>query len=262
MRKLPFILLTIAATANVILGQKEFKPIPQKTKQTVMDFRVTRNSPPPKIPVATQRAILGKVFKRFLNDAAKCNSQFEGNGTDDPLKAARNAGQIVPTINDMVTGSFTAPGQTQTAYVISVSECNASHADNYGTKRIAVFSGPQLVADLDVDFKDYVLLKMDLNSDGVDELLMTGGDMNQGIETEVAALVDLQSGKLKVIQDFGIVSEDSCASEMPGSTSKAALLSIMDLVPGTMPKIKMDNYVSSCRGPKRWKFLSSGKMPD
>lgn len=261
MRTVPFILLILTLPLTG-LAQKEFKPTLTNAKQTLFDFRANRNSAPPKISPATQRMVLSKVFRKYLTDESKCNPQFEVSGNEtDLLKAARDAGQIVPSISDVASGSFTAPGQSQTAYVISVSECNASHADNYGTKRVAIFSGQQLVADVDADFRNGVLLKMDLNSDGMDELLMTAGDMNQGILIENAALVDFQNGRFRIIENFGTVTEDSCASGTPGSSAKASVLSISDVEPGKMPKLRMENYEAGCRNPKRWRFLSAGKMP-
>jgi hypothetical protein len=202
------------------------------------------------------------MFRKYLNDEAKCNPQFDASGSKDPLQAARNAGQIVPAIVDTASGSFTAPGQTQTAYVVSVSECNASHADNFGTKRVAIFSGTQLIANVDVDFRSSIVRKTDLNGDGLDELLMTSGDMNQGTLIEMAALVEFPNGRKRVIEDFGTVTEDSCASGMSGSSAKASVISIGTAGPGQMPKLRMDNYVASCRKAKRWRFLSTGKMPD
>ncbi|MEP6636660.1 MAG: hypothetical protein ABJB97_08025, partial [Acidobacteriota bacterium] len=161
---------------------------------------------------------------------------------------------------DMATGSFTAAGQAQTAYVIAVSECNASHADNFGTNRVAIFAGQQLVADLDVDFKSSIERKIDLDGDGIDELLMTSGDMHQGILTEVAALLDFSNGRLRVIEDLGTVTEDSCASEMPGSSSKASVVSVIGGAPGRFTKLRVDNYEASCRKGKRWRLVSTGKM--
>ncbi|HYK20746.1 MAG TPA: hypothetical protein VEV42_08430 [Pyrinomonadaceae bacterium] len=235
-------------------------PTLQKGRQILADFRVDRPMSPVKIPLATQRSVLSKVFRRYLTDENKCSSQFDASNGPDPLAAARKAGQIVPSILDVVNGSFTATGQTQTAYLISVSECNASHADNFGTKRMAIFSGQQLVADVDVDFNSSIVRKTDLNSDGIDELLMTGGDMNQGEAVEMAALVTFQNGHFRVIHDFGTVVDDDCAAERPGSSSKASVLYISDVLPGRMPKLTMDNYVSGCRKTKRWRFVSSGKM--
>jgi len=169
---------------------------------------------------------------------------------------------MVPSIVDMASGSFTTPGRAEIVYVISVSECNASHADNFGTKRVAIFAGQQLIADLDVDFNETIARKTDLNGDGLAELLMTTDDMHQGIATETAALLDFRNGRLRVIEDFGLVKEDSCPSEEPGSSTKASVISIGAAGPGEMPKLRMDNYRAGCRNAKRWRFLSTGKMPD
>ncbi len=243
-----------------LLAQRQTSPPIKKPSQVLADFRGNRTTRPPTIPVATQRYVLSKVFRRYLSDASKCSPRFNASNATDPLKAARTAGQIVPEIIDMATGSFTVAGQVQSAYVISVSECNASHADNFGTDRVAIFAGQQLVADVDVDFKSSIVRKTDLDGDGTDELLMTSGDMHQGILTEVAALLDFSNGRLRVIEDLGTVTEDSCASEMPGSSSKASVVSVAGLGPGGRPKLHIDNYEASCRKGKRWRLVSTGKM--
>lgn len=257
--KIILLSIIVLSVASVSGQQKGAQPAMQKGRQVLFDFRQERAGKPVKVAPATERMVLSKVFRRYLTDENKCDGGF-GLNESDHLAAARKAGQIVPLIADMATGSFTAPGQTQTAYVIFVGECNASHADSFGSKRVAIFSGQQLVADLDSDFKGNFERKTDLNSDGVDELLMTGGDMNQGTLIEIASLVEFRNGRRHVIEDFGVVIEDSCAAAMPGSSSKASVISISDIEPGKMPKLRMDNYVSSCRNVKRWRFLSTGKM--
>jgi hypothetical protein len=261
MKAMLFILAMLALTVTGLVAQKQATPL-KKPRQVLFDFRVERRSIPLKIPIATQRKVLSKVFRKYLTDENKCNSEFDARNATDPLKAARDAGQIVPSIADMATGSFTAAGRTETAYVISVSECNASHADNFGTKRVAIFSGQQLIADVDSDFNINIVRKTDLNDDGIDELFMTGGDINQGTIVEMATLFDFQNGRVRIIQDFGTVMEDSCASGMPGSSSKASVLSISEVVPGNMPRLRIDNYVATCRNARRWRFLSTGKMPE
>lgn len=260
MKVFPLLLLLFIGSIAAV-AQQQNEPLMQKGRQVLFDFRKDHVSSTPKITAATQRMVLSKVFRKYLTDGDKCSHPVDASG-DDFLAAARRAGQIVPSISDMATGSFTAPGQTQTAYVIFVGECNASHAENFGSKRVAIFSGQQLVADVDVDFRGSIVRKTDLNSDGVDELLMTTGDMAQGTVVEMAGLLEFRNGRVRVIEDFGTVVEDSCASGMSGSSSKASVLSITDLEPGKMPKLRMDNYVASCRNAKRWRFLSTGKMPE
>jgi len=235
----------------------------KKEKQTLFDFRTSDVRSSPKITKATERSVLSKVFRKYLTDANGCKQGVEGNDASDPLAAARKAGQIAPSISDAATGSFTAAGENQIAYVISVNECNASHADNFGTKRIAIFSGPQLIAEFDNDFAVGIMLKTDLDSDGINELLMVTGDMSMGTLTEMATLVSFQNGRRNLIKDFGTVVEDSCATGSPGSVSKASMISISDVSPGKMPKLIQDNYQTSCSGKsKRWRFLSTGQMPE
>jgi hypothetical protein len=224
----------------------------QRPKPTVLfDFRPDHNNVQPKISAATQRDVLSKVFKRYLSDANRCKSNFDAG--EDFLAGARRAGQIVPQIGEIVTGSFTAAGQNETAYVIFVNECNASHADAFGSKRVAIFSGPRLIADVDVEFRGSIAVKTDLNGDGINELLMMGGDMAQGELTETAALLSFQNGRMRVIQDFGTVVDDTCATASPGSSAKAAVLSVMNPAPGQMPRIKADNYIAGCSKVQRWR---------
>jgi len=222
-------------------------------RQVLYDFRNERPIQTPKISAATQRDVLSKVFRRYLNDANRCQSNFDAG--ENFLAGARRAGQIVPNIADAATGSFTAAGQNETAYVIFVNECNASHADNFGSKRLAIFSGPRFVADMDVDFKSSILAKTDLDLDGINELLMTSGDMNQGEVIEMGALLSFQNGRMRVIQDFNTVMNDDCASLRPDSGVKAAVLSYANAALGQVPKIRVDYYAAGCGRTRRWRVF-------
>src|SRR5215470_12413650 len=99
----PLLLLLVFTT---VVAQRPATPT---SKQVLVDFRQDRITTPPKITPATQKFVLSKVFRRYLTDENKCNPNFAG-GAGDYLKAARNAGQIVPAIVDSVDGSFTASG--------------------------------------------------------------------------------------------------------------------------------------------------------
>ncbi len=245
------ILLLLLLFVPVAAQGPKIQP-PQRT--VLYDFRNERAYKSPKISAATQRDVLSKVFRRYLSDANRCQSNFDA--SENFLAGARRAGQIVPNIAEVATGSFTAKGQTETAYVIFVNECNASHADNFGSKRVAIFSGPRLVADLDTDFRSSIAAKTDLDNDGIDELLMTTGDMAQGEIIEMASLLSFQNGKLRVIQDFGTVVQDDCASLRPGSTAKAAVLSYAkSSSPFDIPKIGIAYYAGGCGNVRRWRAI-------
>ena len=236
------------------------KPPLQTGRQVLLDFRKDRHTPPPKISAATERNVLSKMFRRYLTDQSRCNQNFDAGNNSDHLAAARKAGEIVPSIFDMATGSFTAAGQQQTLYLVSVSECNASHADAFGTKRVAIFNGQQLVANIDVNFKNNIELKTDLNGDGIDELLLSSADTHQGVVEQMATLLSFQNRNVRVVHDFGLVAEDSCASLMPGSASKASVLYATASAPGTMPTFTMENYQAGCNKNRRWRLISRGKM--
>lgn len=253
--------LFILVLANpMAYTQRPTTTSPKKPQPVLFDFRNQRDVSAATIPMGTQRKVLSKVFPKYLTDEAKCKSDFDTGNDSDPLRAARNSGQIAPSIVDKASGSFTTAGRPETAYVISVSECNASHADNFGTKRVAIFAGQELIADVDVDFNNSIVRKTDLNGDGINELLMTTGDMHQGVLTQTADLLEFSNGRLRVIEDFGTVTEDSCGSGIADSTSKAAVISLSDVTPGKMPRMQIDNYEASCRRARRWRFVSSGKM--
>ena len=259
MKTLPPLLVLLVLSSAATFAQKPPQPVTQKARPVLHDFRKESARRPSRITPAIQRMVLSKVFRRYLTDSNKCSENFEPSG-DNYLASARRAGQFAPSVEDSETGSFTAPYQTQTAYVIYVNECGASHADNYGSKRVAIFSGQQLIAEMDADFNGIIVRKTDLDTDGIDELLMSASDMAQGTLIEVAELVEFRNGRRRVIEDFGTVVEDSCASGFAGSSSKASVLTTSDFEVGKMPKLRIDNYVSSCRNVKRWRFLSTGKM--
>ena len=81
--------------------------------------------------------------------------------------------------------------------------------------------------------------------------------MNQGILTESAALLGFKDGRVNVIQDFGQVSEDSCASGPDSEATASVISTVAELV--KMPRFQIDKYASSCRMPHRWRLLPAGK---
>ena len=233
----------------------------QGGKLHLFDFRMENYPRAPRIGANVSRRVLGEVFPKYLAHARYCNGEGERSETDDHLAEDRQSGQIVPSVVDVATGSFTMSGENQTVYLIAVGECSAAHSDNWGTKRIAIFTGNKLVADLDVDFKSRILRKTDLDSDGVNELLLSGGDMNQGIVVQTAALYEFHGGRVRVLQDFERVLEDSCFSGIRGSGIEASVIVLQPSEKGQMPKMHVENYRAACSKVKRWRFVSKGNIP-
>ena len=234
--------------------------VAQASRPKLFDFREASRNKPPAITSAQSRKVLAAVFPKYLTDARFCRADVDASGAEDYLAAMRKAGQIVPEVVDSAVGSYTAPRQQETAYIIWVGECNASHADNFGSKRLAIFAGNKLVLNQDVDFKGSILKKTDLDINGVDELLLSGGDMNQGIVVETAALYEVRNRKLVTIQDFQKVSEDSCATLMRGSSVEASVIFLGSERLGEKPTLQIENYRSGCGRTKRWKLFSKGPM--
>jgi serine/threonine protein kinase len=211
------------------------------------------------------RKVLPAVFKSYLTNEDQC-SDFEGN-TSNPegLREARAAGYIVPAIVDVATGSFTAPGLQQTAYLITVGECGAPHVVNWGTKRLAVFTGQTLVLNVDVQDHTAILGTYDLNKDGIDELLLTGGYMQSGLMSEWGALISVQDARLQFVKKFNSVRDNSCSSMEPKSGTGAAVIYYTRGAGAVGPEFRIDNYQAKCTDgsdtpkPSEFRYVSSAK---
>jgi len=232
----------------------------QTNRDKLFDFRSEARNNPPRITSAANKKVLTAVFPRHLSDARFCKD-IDTSGAEDYLAAMRKAGQVVPAILDLTTGSFTARGEQQSAFLISVGECNASHADNFGSKRLAIFNGDKLILNVDAEFKSGILAKTDFDANGINELLLYGGDMNQGILTETAALYEIRNRKLVNLKDFQKVYENSCATLARGSAMLASVIFIAPIRSDRMPDCPVENYRSPCTQNRRWRLISKGVMP-
>ena len=256
--------VAIAAASSLAAWQMRGQQGSRPGQQVLYDFRNEARNRPPNPTPAIEQKILGTVFTSYLKRSEDCKQDEEAPVSDDYLARARKAGQFVPGVVAAAEGSFTVAGERQTAYIISVGECNAAHSDNYGTKRIAIFSGQKLVAEADTEFKSSILRTTDLDQNGVNELLLVGGDMNQGYEIRVASLVEFQDGRLRVVKDFGKTHEDACAA-MSDHYITASVIHHTQAAKDKMPEFHVDNYRARCLPsgkPAKWSFLSSGEMPD
>ena len=72
---------------------------------------------------------------------------------------------------------------------------------------------------------------------------------------EMAALLSFQNGRMRVIQDFGTVMNDDCASLRPTAATKATVLSYANATLGQLPKIRVDYYAAGCNKTRRWRAI-------
>ena len=175
----------------------------------LFDFR---NPPPsrtaPAAPAENQHRLLSAVFPRYLAKTSDCVSDSLSTDAAE-LKAAREAGQIVPQLGAAVEGSFTAAGARQTAYLIQVGECGAWTRSYWGTYRLAVFEGERLVAAVEAR-GEAIAAAMDVNGDGIEEILISGCGFGTGTVTCTAAFVSMAKGSMRVIRTFPEVYNDPC----------------------------------------------------
>jgi serine/threonine protein kinase len=170
-------------------------------------------------------------------------------------------------ITGVSTGSFTAAGLEQTAYLIDTR--SGSHADNFGPKYLAIFNGETYVADFAVTNLSLILQASDLNRDGINELLLGYSYTQTGELQEWAKLVQVSQGKLRIIRDFGTTYRSTCGSE--NANDKGIDSSVVFYAPAPanqMPDFRVDNYRATCPAEgteiaqEQWKYTSTGKLPD
>jgi hypothetical protein len=200
-----------------------------------------------------------------LTDEGQC-SGYEGESYNpEGLKAARDEGYIVPKITGFTTGAFTEPNTTQTAYLIMVGECGAPHAVNWGTKRLAIFSGDKLVVNVDVQDHTTILNTYDLNGDGINELLITGGYMQSGYVSQWGALISFKDGRLRFDKKFESLWSSNCSSMEPKAGVSAAVIYYTGGSRDAGPEFRVDNYQAKCTEdsedpkPSSFRYVSSGK---
>lgn len=238
-------------------------------KELLYDFRQQRDSETTKKQVSPdqERKILSSVFKSYLTNESQCEG-YEGDmSNQEGLRTARNDGYIVPKIVDNAAGSFTGPGVQQTAYLIMTGECGAPHVVNWGTKRLAVFSEDRLVVNVDIQDHTSIISTYDLNNDGVNELLLTGGYMQSGYISEWGAIVSVKDGRLHFDKKLESVWDSTCASMATKPNVTAAVIYYTRGSGDTAPEIRIDNYQAKCsdgeEAPKAsaFRYVSSGKPP-
>jgi hypothetical protein len=208
--------------------------------QLLFDFRTSPARAAQPLAAGAQRKLLSAIFPSYLAKTTDCKT--DSVSTDGAeLKALRDAGQIVPQVGPAIEGSFTAAGMRQTAYLIQVGECGAWTRSYWGTYRLAVFERERLVVAAEAR-GDTIAAAMDVNGDGIDEILISGCGFGTGTVACTATLVSMARGSIRQIQDFPEVYQDPCGYSPDLRISAAAVR----FVPGPMPRFLEDRYEAAC----------------
>jgi len=200
----------------------------QATRRVLQDYRIDGRQGPvkdgSKLALRDEQQVLSALFPRYLTSEDACNRE---NQYKVDAETERRNGEIVPSIEEFVGGSFTAPGRQQAAYFVKVGECfdHNSRGSYFGSFRLAIFEGPTLVTSVAPTFvwggmetkANALVTVADVNNDGIDDLLLQSGGYGQG-EVEVSAgLVSLRDGKLQSVREFDDVYDNRCGNGEAGS---------------------------------------------
>ncbi len=221
-------------------------------KKVLYDFR-DENISRPHVDPKTERGVLQSIAPHYFTRTGDCP------------RAAGVSNAVVLRIAGLSAGSFTGAGKTETAYLIDYVKCNEDPARR--SNRLAVFSEDKLIAVAEVP--ELVLLKSyDLNGDGINELLLSGGVARVGEVRSSARLVQFDKAELKTVEDFGTVYDNACgmfagAGERRRELHNGGVDPIIDAVliaylprPGNqMPSFTAQRFRADCPGenrPPRW----------
>jgi hypothetical protein len=190
--------------------------------EVLFDFRKEFSPPEPKITAAER--------DRVLRAAG-------GSETDDV------------EISGKENGAFTAANQNQTAYLIRPDVTSvAQDPTNPAKSVLAIFEGEKLIAKFDAGSYFYIAAKSDANRDGADELLLVGGNLQMGIETKWAKLINLTQNKLQIVKDFKTVYENTCeATTVKKKEIRAASIKYRFAPNQNFPVFSSQNFILPCR---------------
>lgn len=192
------------------------------------------------IDPAEATRVLKLVFSKFLSDSKGCV------GETKTLKDARDRGLFVPRVTTVVTGSFTEPRSKQRLYTIFVGECGATHADNYGSELLVVVQGDAVIARAEVAGSEAVSRVVDLDGDGKDELLVTGGSTGQGVMVSTATLSRFEGQRLATVSAFGEVHSDNCGSVVQPKEQEVTTVTALAGV-GRAPTFRLTKRKGPCK---------------
>lgn len=167
---------------------------------------------------------------------------------DRVLRAALGSETDDVEISGKENGAFTAANQNQTAYLIRPDVTSITQDSTNPAKSVlAIFEGEKLIAKFDAGSYFYIAAKSDTNRDGADELLLVGGNLQMGIETKWAKLINLTKNKLQIVKDFKNVYENTCeAAKVKKKEIRAASIKYRFASNQNFPIFSSQDFILPC----------------
>lgn len=174
------------------------------------------------------------------------------------LTAARSAtnGEET-TINSVAHGAFTARGRDETVYLLQRGGPRAADPDAPRDVTVVVSGEGRMQVPLPTDAGNFIQSMVDIDNDGIDELLLRNDAYQMGIATTRLSLVSLAQGRVTVIASFPEARVDRCGDERFGGDVEADVIRYSSAPSGSKPEFIADRYVARCEdgaAPRAEKF--------
>ncbi|MGB3492779.1 MAG: hypothetical protein WBA57_08620, partial [Elainellaceae cyanobacterium] len=139
-----------------------------ESRSLLIDYREPQNEPS-SLPEDIQERVISQVLEK--GTVASCSDSTN------------------PQVLDAASGSFSAPNQSETVYWVSLGDgCQTS---GQSTMVAAIFENEELVYTVDSSGYNAIQTVVDLDQDGVDELLIDSLFIHMGDEDQSAAIANL-----------------------------------------------------------------------
>jgi len=196
------------------------------------------------VPVAPVSAAAGAAAPAPAPVKDQVLIDFRGRWWDTPEIAAAEvqrlkrlidpAAPAEADITSRVDGAFTAPGARQQA-LMPVPEGASTIVPFPAPATLAIVEGDRVVArhrfSRDDGSLQWVRKAADVDGDGIDEVLLTGGTLQMGEQLTWAVVANMSGGDYRVLQEFAKASDDTCDAH-DGDRSKGRVEAAVIAVEG------------------------------
>lgn len=193
----------------------------KEQKGVLVDYRKEINLTAPRLTEQTTKKIVQAVF----------GQNYTGNDV---------------AINSMTTGAFTAAGENETVYLLQRGGARAADPNSMDTVVLALFKGDNLQGRFNLKDANFIIDKIDLNGDGINELLLQGSFYNTGELVAWATLGELKDGKWRTIKEFKDMEDNSCDGGMQNAEIKAGVVFYGDRQSDGFPLFDVKYYRAKC----------------